>query len=239
MDKVTPKSGCVPGQSRPRRAAAEEAAGRRHRPHDRRQDRAVDLRRDVRDQVAGRWRGARDRRARQCRGYRPRRHRRRAGLQGLARHAGGDAARSCCIASPTRSRSAPTRSPCSNASTPARRIRFMAKAAIRGAENFRFFADQCAEAPRRPDAAERRALELLDPRADRPGRRDHAVEHAVHALDLEDRAGARGRLHGGAQAGRMVAGHGRPAGEAREARPACPPACSTPCTASARKPARR
>jgi delta 1-pyrroline-5-carboxylate dehydrogenase len=39
------------------------------------------------------------------------------------------------------------------------------------------------------------------------------VEHAVHALDLEDRAGARRRLHGGAQAGGMVAGHGRSAGE--------------------------
>ena len=75
--------------------------------------------------------------------------------------------------------------------------------------------------------------------ADRPGRRDHAVEHAVHALDLEDRAGARRRLHGRPQAGGMVAGHGRPAGEDRRSRPACPTACSTPCTASARRPARR
>ena len=29
-------------------------------------------------------------------------------------------------------------------------------------------------------------------RADRPGGRDHAVEHAVHAVHLENRAGARG-----------------------------------------------
>jgi len=34
-----------------------------------------------------------------------------------------------------------------------------------------------------------------DPHARRPGRRDHAVERAVHALDLEDGARPRGRLH--------------------------------------------
>ncbi len=79
--------------------------------------------------------------------------------------------------------------------------RFMAKAAIRAAENFRFFADKCARGPGRPQHAERGALEHLDPGADRPGRRDHAVEHAVHALDLEDRPGAGRGLHGGAQAG--------------------------------------
>ena len=95
--------------------------------------------------------------------------------------------------------------------------RFMAKAAIRAAENFRFFADRCAGGPRRPQHAERGALEHLDPRADRPGRRHHAVEHAVHAVDLEDRAGAGGRLHRRAQAGGMVAGDGRPAGETGEA----------------------
>ena len=33
----------------------------------------------------------------------------------------------------------------------------------------------------------------------RPGRCDHAVEHAVHAVHLEDRPGARGGVHGGAQ----------------------------------------
>ena len=36
---------------------------------------------------------------------------------------------------------------------------------------------------------------------------DHAVEHAVHAVDVEDRAGARGRLHRRAQAGRMEPAH--------------------------------
>ncbi len=94
--------------------------------------------------------------------------------------------------------------------------RFMAKAAIRGAENFPLLRRQMRRCARRPEHAERRALEHFDPGADRPGRRDHAVEHAVHAVDLEDRAGARRRLHGGPQAGGMVAGHRRPAGEAGE-----------------------
>ena len=41
--------------------------------------------------------------------------------------------------------------------------------------------------------------------AERAGRRDHAVERAVHALDVEDGARARGGLHGRPQAGRVVA----------------------------------
>src|SRR5438046_1092256 len=64
--------------------------------------------------------------------------------------------------------------------------------------------------PRPPQLALRGALEHLDPGADRPGRRDHAVEYAVHAVDLEDRAGIGRGLHGGAQAGGMVAGDRRP-----------------------------
>ena len=100
--------------------------------------------------------------------------------------------------------------------------RFMAKAAIRAAENFRFFADKCAEARDGLNTAERRALERLDPRADRPGRRDHAVEHAVHAVDLEDRAGARRRLHRRAQAGRVVAGDRRICWRGSSRRPALP-----------------
>ena len=95
--------------------------------------------------------------------------------------------------------------------------RFMAKAAIRAAENFRFFADKCAEARDGLNTPERRALEHFDAGADRPGRRHHAVEHAVHALDLEDRPCPRRRLHRGAQARGMVAGHGGPAGATGEA----------------------
>ena len=98
---------------------------------------------------------------------------------------------------------------------------------------------QMHRGPRRAEHAQRGALERVDPGADRPGRRHHAVEYAVHALDLEDRTRARRRLHGGPQAGGMVAGNRRPPGKARKGRPACPTAFSTPCTASARKPARR
>ena len=76
---------------------------------------------------------------------------------------------------------------------------------------------QMRRGPRRAQHAERGALEPVDPRADRPGRRDHAVEHAVHALDLEACACARRGLHGRAQARGMVAGDGGPAGKTREA----------------------
>ena len=60
---------------------------------------------------------------------------------------------------------------------------------------------------RRPVAADRHASQLHDPPADRSRGRDHALEHAVHAVHLEDRARARGRLHGGAQAGRVEPAH--------------------------------
>ena len=79
--------------------------------------------------------------------------------------------------------------------------------------------------------------------ADRPGRRHHAVEHAVHAVDLEDRAGARGRLHGRAQAGRMEPAVRRhPDGNHGRGNPRAtgfPRASSISCTGSARPPARR
>ena len=55
-------------------------------------------------------------------------------------------ARNCCIASPTPSRTAPTTSRCWNASTPARRTASWPRPRSAAAENFRFFADKCAEA---------------------------------------------------------------------------------------------
>ena len=88
-------------------------------------------------------------------------------------------------------------------------IRYMAKAALRGAENFRFYADRAPGAQDGLVAARHRPHQLHDPPADRPRRRHHAVEHAVHALDVEDRAGARRRLHGRPQAGGMVAADAR------------------------------
>ena len=171
---------------------------------------------DLRDQIAGRWRGAGVGRARQCRGYRPRRDRGRARLQVLARHAGGDAQEAA--ASRRRRDRGPRRR-----YRRARMHRHRPGPSLHGqgrdpgGGEFPLLRRQMRRGPRRPQHAERRALEHLDPGADRPGRRDHAVEYAVHAVDLEDRAGARRRLHRRAQAGGMVAGHGRPAGEARQA----------------------
>ena len=88
-------------------------------------------------------------------------------------------------------------------------IRYMAKAALRGAENFRFFADRAPGAGDGLSLPDTRPPQLHDAPAHRPGRHHHAVEHAVHAVDLEDRAGAGGRLHGRAQAGRVEPAHRR------------------------------
>ena len=73
---------------------------------------------------------------------------------------------------------------------------------------------------RRPDRrADRRRVqgprlpaELRQPQADRRRRADHAVEHAVHAGELEARAGARVRLHGRAEARRVHSAVGEPVG---------------------------
>ena len=73
----------------------------------------------------------------------------------------------------------------------------------------------------------------------RPGRGDHAVERAVHALDLEDGAGAGRRLHGGAQAGRVVAALAARCSPTWPSRPASRRASSTSCRGSARRSARR
>ncbi len=94
---------------------------------------------------------------------------------------------------------------------------------------------RCRELPvlRRPRArrgqraldARRAPSELLQPVAARPGRGDHTVEHAVHAVDVEDRTGARGRLHGGAQTRRMVSPAPRRCCPRSPSRRGCRPAC--------------
>ena len=118
-------------------------------------------------------------------------------------------------------------------------LRFMSKAALRGAENFRFFADRGAGSAGRADAALADADERHHPRADRPGRRDHALEHALHALHLEDRAGAGGGLHGGAQTGRELSPITARSWSRSPRRQACRPACLNVVNGSARRPARR
>ena len=62
----------------------------------------------------------------------------------------------------------------------------------RGARNYRSYAD-LAVALRGARVGLERHPQPRDPDAERACRRDHAVERAVHALDLEDRAGPRGR----------------------------------------------
>ena len=70
-------------------------------------------------------------------------------------------------------------------------LKFMAKAALRGAENFRFFADRAPEARDGKSLRADGQVNITTRNADRPGGRHHAVEHALHAVDVEDRAGAR------------------------------------------------
>ena len=79
-----------------------------------------------------------------------------------------------------------------------------ARLVARGAENFRLYADLAAGARGAGVVVEGHPQHR---RADarRTGRRDHAVERPVHAVDVEAGAGAGGRQPGRAEAGRVVA----------------------------------
>ena len=142
---------------------------------------------DVRDEVPGRRRGAGVGRPRQCRRHRPRRDRGRDRLQILARHAGGGAEE--IAASRGRRDRGPRRR---HRGAGMHRHRpgppLHGQGRDPGGGELPLLRRQMRRGPRRPQHALRGALEHLDPGADRPGRRDHAVEHAVHAVDLEDRA---------------------------------------------------
>ncbi len=122
-------------------------------------------------------------------------------------------------------------------------IRYMEKAALQGRRELPLLRRPRARRRRRPLAARHRSPQLHHPPAHRPRRHHHAVEHAVHALHLEDRSRAGGGLHGGAQAGRMEPAHGhlahRDHGRRDPQARRCPPASSTWCTASARRRAAR
>ena len=80
-------------------------------------------------------------------------------------------------------------------------IRFMRAAAARGADNFRFFADKAPEAGNGLSLHQDEHLNYTKRTAIGPVGVHHAVEHAVHVVYLEDRAGPGGRMHRGAQAG--------------------------------------
>ena len=102
-------------------------------------------------------------------------------------------------------------------------IRFMSQAAVRGAENFRFYADRILDVRNGLCLPAAQHFNYTHARADRAGRRDHALEHAVHAVDLEDRSGPRGGLHGRAQARRMEPADGRDCWQKSPRRRDCPP----------------
>ena len=82
-------------------------------------------------------------------------------------------------------------------------LRFMSGAALRAAENFRFFAD------RAPGAANGLALPAAEhlnytaPAADRSRGDHHSVEYAVHVVDVEDRSRVGCWMHDRPQACRM------------------------------------
>ncbi len=65
--------------------------------------------------------------------------------------------------------------------------------------------------------------------AARRDRRHRALELSADHHGLEDRPGAGGRQFGRAEAGRAVAARRAVPRQARQARPACPTACSTSC----------
>ena len=92
----------------------------------------------------------------------------------------------------------------------------------RGARNFRAYADLAAAyEPRRWDSNGTDNAVLRMPAG--PDRRHHAVERAVHALDLEVRAGARRGQHRRAQARRVVAAQLLDPDATSPRRPGCRP----------------
>ena len=113
-----------------------------------------------------------------------------------------------------------------------------ARVISRGARNYRAYAELAAAYEERAWSSNGTA-QPRDPHAGGPRRRDHALERALHALDLEDGAGARRR------AARSCSS--RPSGRRSPARcsptspprPACRPGSSTSSRESARASARR
>ena len=83
-------------------------------------------------------------------------------------------------------------------------IRFMSKAALRGAENFRFFADQAEGARNGQTLPSTDHMNITTPHPHRSGRDHHPVEYTIYALHVENRASIGFGVHCGAQARGMV-----------------------------------
>jgi acyl-CoA reductase-like NAD-dependent aldehyde dehydrogenase len=69
-------------------------------------------------------------------------------------------------------------------------LRFMSKAALRGAENFRFFADKATSARDGQHLPSPTLMNITTRVPIGPVGDHHAVEHALHAVHMEDRARA-------------------------------------------------
>ena len=113
-----------------------------------------------------------------------------------------------------------------------------ARVIARGARNYRAYAD-LAVAYEERDWRSNGTWNRVQRMPAGPGRGDHAVERAVHALDLEDGAGARGRAAPSCSSppsGRRCRARCSPTSPTR---PGCRPACSTSCRGSARRRAPR
>ena len=146
---------------------------------------------------------------------------------------------SCCTRSPTRSRRAPTRSRWSRCIDTGQPIRYMSKAALRGAENFRFYAD------RAPGANDGLSLPT-------DTHLNYTIRQPIGPVGVITPWNTPFMLSTWKIAPALAAGctvvH-KPAewspltavllSEICASKPACRRACSTRCTASARTPARR
>ena len=97
-----------------------------------------------------------------------------------------------------------------------------ARVISRGARNYRAYAELAAAYEERVWSSNGTANRVIRMPAG-PRGRDHALERAVHALDLEDGARARRRLHGRPEAGRVVAALLLAARRPDASRPGCPP----------------
>ena len=163
------------------------------------------------------------------------RRRGRAGEGGVARPGGRSrppTAPRSCTGSPTRSRASTRSSPCSRRATPASRSATRAARWAMVVETFRYYAG----------APERLLGDTIPvaggvgddvPRAARRRRADHAVELPAHDRLVEARAGARGRQHRRAQAGRADAADRAAIRADRASRPGCRRAWSTSSPARA------
>ena len=240
MDKITPKtSDMFQDQSRPGRAVARQTKRRRHRAHDRRQDRAFDLGRNFRDEIAGRWRGAGDRRARQRGRHRPRRDAAALAFKPWRDMSGDDAQEAAASGCRCDRGRAPMISRCSNASTPVRPIASWPRPRS-GRREFPLLRRQMRRCARWPEHARARSTGTYSTRVPigpvgviTPWNTPFMLSTWKIAPAL---AAGCTVVHKPAEWSPVTADL---LAQTRQAGRCCPTAFSTPCTALAKRPARR